>query len=381
MTSWYVRTNGKVHGPFEAGQLQQMAATGKVSRAMDVSASSNGPWRKAGSVPGLFPGVVAAPPLGGAGRPKDASGVAPRAPSAMGTLGPAGLPPVPPGPAIQPPGSRRGLLIGSVVGGAVLVVAAVALPLAWWLHDQKKIVKQPPRDVAVTEESPVVDSEADGGDGVHDETKEAGEHAGGPGTDGPFVCFSARHVLSHYNLKSEDLKRIQVWIYGEIDAIEVERRQDERTGEVRDGQVVARNADTEVRKPIRIEHLTPGVVTSLAGDDVWVDFGGVEVRFTGVSHPSEEGLFGRKTGEKVMPDEGQGSSGEANAVEDHEWGGFDVRVATPDDEDARRFRSWTCHLTSKPSAAPFLVYRGGSRSDQSKVEEMPEKRATGRTID
>ncbi len=233
----------------------------------------------------------------------------------------------------------------------------------------------------MTEESPVVDSEAAGGDGVHDETKEAGEHPVGPETDGPLVCFSARHVLSHYNLKSEDLKRIQVWNYGEIDAIEVEHRQDERAGEVRDGQVVARNADTEVRKPIQIAHLTPGVVTSLEGDDVWVDFGKVEVRFTGAIRPSRDGFFGGKTSENVVPDEGQDSSGYANAVEDDQWGGFYVRVATPDDEDARPFQMWTCHLTSNPSATPFLVYRGGSRSDQSKVEEMPVKRATGRTID
>jgi hypothetical protein len=56
-------------------------------------------------------------------------------------------------------------------------------------------------------------------------------------------------------------------------------------------------------------------------------------------------------------------------------------VVTRDDQGKETEERWRCHLKDKTKTPPFLVYRGGSRSNQSKVEEMPEKRATGRTIE
>jgi len=373
MASWYVRANGKVHGPFEASQLRQMAASGKVARAMDVATSSNGPWRKAGSVPGLFASVAAGPPPPGpVGRPHDATAAAVRVSPATESSVPPGIPPAPAGPALQPPRSRRGLLIGGLIGGAALVVAAVAIPVGWWLYGQNKNRAESPRDSAVTEESRAIDSETEVGEGAPVAAEEPREASATPETDGPFVCFEASHVLSHYNLKEKDLGRVQVWNYGEIDAVEVEHRQDERAGEVKDGQVVARNADTEVRKPVRIPHLTPGVVTSVRDSDIWVDFGEVKICFSGSEYPSRR---------NVLSDEGQSAGGRANSLEDDQYLGFEVEVVTRDDQGKETEERWRCHLKDKTKTPPFLVYRGGSRSNQSKVEEMPEKRATGRTIE
>lgn len=385
MASWYVRANGKVHGPFEASQLRQMAASGKVSRAMDVATTSNGPWRKAGSVPGLFASVTTGPPPPGpVGRPHDATAAAVRMAPATESSVPPGIPPAPAGPALQPPRSRRGLLIGGLIGGAALVVAAVAIPVGWLLYGQNKNREESPRDSAVTEESRAIDSETEVGEGAPVAAEEPREASAAPETDGPFVCFEARHVLSHYNLKEKDLGRVQVWNYGEIDAVEVEHRQDERAGEVKDGQVVARNADTEVRKPVRIPHLTPGVVTSVRDSDIWVDFGEVKICFSGSEYPCQpslDGLFGGKDRGNVVSDEGQGAGGRANSLEDDQWGGFNVQVVMRNDDGKETVESWSCHLKDKTKTPPFLVYRGGSRSDQSKVEDMPEKRASGRTIE
>lgn len=384
MASWYVRMNGKVHGPFEASQLRQMAAAGKVSRAMDVSTSSNGPWRKAGSVSGLFASIAAgAPPPGPVGRPHDAAAAGVTAPTE--SLVTPIIPPAPVGPGMQPHRSRRGLLIGGLCGVLALLVGAAAIPLVWWLYGQAKRGGESPRDVAVTEDSRAIAPEAEGSEG---EPAAVGEPRGvtaKPESVGTFVCFQASHVLSHYNLRDEDLGRVQVWNYGAIDAIEVEHRQDERAGEVQDGQVVARNADTEVRKPVLIPHLTPGVVTSVEGwSNIWVDFGEVKICFSGSEYPCRTGtggLFGGKDRGNVVSDEGQDASGTANALADDQFRGFDVEVVTRNDDGNETKERWRCHLKDKTKTAPFLVYRGGSLSSQSKVEEMPEKRATGRTID
>lgn len=55
-TSWYVRSGGKVFGPFGDVKLAALAKAGKLTRDTEVATSSDGPWRRAGEVKGLvFP--------------------------------------------------------------------------------------------------------------------------------------------------------------------------------------------------------------------------------------------------------------------------------------------------------------------------------------
>lgn len=68
------------------------------------------------------------------------------------------------------------------------------------------------------------------------------------------MVFDAKHVMSNYNLGESDLTHIQVWNFGEIDLVEVDHQQNEQSGAVRDGKAVAKNAETEIRKPVKIPH-------------------------------------------------------------------------------------------------------------------------------
>lgn len=367
MTRWYVRVGGKVYGPYEMSRLQQMAASSEIARGMDVSPSGNGPWRKAESVSGLFTSVGVAP-----ARPPDN----PRRPS-DGTRAAHGVPPPQIAPPPRPQDSRRRFMLVAMAGGLAFLAAAVLIPLVWWLG-----VRTSPRgaatDVAAGESLPV-EGERDDNDTGAPAKDTPDESAVQPESGKPYVTFAASHVLSHYNLKPEDLGRIQVWNYGEIHAVEVKHRADERAGEVRNGQVVARNANTEVQKPVRIPHLTPGIVTQAEGfnDDTWVDFGEIQVQFDQTVFPNNT-VFGQR--KRVVADEGQDKNGFADALPLGQEG-FRVRVVTRTEGERDRYEEWQCHLEGEPSLRPFLVYKGGSRSDRNNVEVLPEKRATGRSIE
>ena len=349
-------------------QLQQMAASGEIARGVDVSPSGSGPWRKAESVSGLFTSVGVAPAL-----PSEN----PRRPS-DGTRAAHGVPPPQIAPPPRPQDSRRRFLLAAMAGGLAFLAAAVLIPLVWWFGVRTSHRGAAAPDVADDESLPAEGERNDNDTG--DPAKDTpDEDAVKPESGKPYVTFAASHVLSHYNLKPEDLGRIQVWNYGEIHAVEVEHRADERAGEVLNGQVVARNADTEVRKPVRIPHLTPGIVTQTEdfNGGTWVDFGEIQVHFGQTVSPNNT-IFGQR--KPVVADEGQGKNGSADALppESQE---FRVRVVTRTDGERDRYEQWRCHLQGEPSLRPFLVYKGGSRSDRNNVEVLPEKRATGRSIE
>jgi hypothetical protein len=182
-------------------------------------------------------------------------------------------------------------------------------------------------------------------------------------SDNAYVAFSPPHIKKHYNLEFEDLCRIQVWNYGEIHAVSV-GVSTESTGEVRDGKPVAQNATTEVRKSVRIPHLTPGVIILAVPGEVYVDFGEATIQFDdydscGLSNSQFRDYYARDkvARDKIVPKEE----------------GF-ARACLSDNP---RFR-WQNTI----GFSPFLVYRGGgSLTNRRKVETLPETRATGRTIE
>ncbi len=62
--AWFIRSNGKVHGPLDSAKLKQLVAAGKIDQTSEVAQNENGPWVPAGRVKGLFaqPDIPAAPP-------------------------------------------------------------------------------------------------------------------------------------------------------------------------------------------------------------------------------------------------------------------------------------------------------------------------------
>jgi hypothetical protein len=55
MAVWFVRAKGKTHGPMSATQLKQLAEQNRISRKTELANSTDGPWRPAETVRGLFP--------------------------------------------------------------------------------------------------------------------------------------------------------------------------------------------------------------------------------------------------------------------------------------------------------------------------------------
>lgn len=53
-TPWFIRGNGKVYGPLDSAQLQQLVAQGKIDQTTEVAQNQNGPWVAASKVKGLF---------------------------------------------------------------------------------------------------------------------------------------------------------------------------------------------------------------------------------------------------------------------------------------------------------------------------------------
>jgi hypothetical protein len=51
---YYIRSRGKVQGPFTVDKLRQLASQGRFARHFEVSADGNS-WSLAGNLPGLFP--------------------------------------------------------------------------------------------------------------------------------------------------------------------------------------------------------------------------------------------------------------------------------------------------------------------------------------
>jgi hypothetical protein len=175
--------------------------------------------------------------------------------------------------------------------------------------------------------------------------------------------------MSIYNLDEDALRRVQVWNYGDIELIAVEDQQDERSGSVDGGQVVARNAVTEVRKPVTIPHLTPGVYVGKTNDGhPWIDFGGVEVAFENTT---------RGTVKSDSHDSG------ANALKkpSDPWDGVGVRVKRDSVGNGLPFDTWRCRFRNDALPPAFLVYRGGIRTDEKKVKLEDEKRAAGRVVE
>lgn len=55
-SEWYVRVNGRIHGPVDDKKLVQLASAGKILATTEISKSQNGPWHAAASLKGLrFP--------------------------------------------------------------------------------------------------------------------------------------------------------------------------------------------------------------------------------------------------------------------------------------------------------------------------------------
>jgi hypothetical protein len=51
---WFVGRGGQLRGPFQSDQLREFAKHGKIRPSDRVRQGSNGPWRDAASIPGLF---------------------------------------------------------------------------------------------------------------------------------------------------------------------------------------------------------------------------------------------------------------------------------------------------------------------------------------
>jgi len=198
---------------------------------------------------------------------------------------------------------------------------------------------------------------------------------------GEYVFFDAEHVMRHYNLDAFKLTRIQVWNFGEIDLVDVDHQQNERSGEVRDGKIFAKNADTEIRKPVKIPHLTPGVFGGFANpvqrDGVWIDFGDIQVCFDDSWYMKNRGETG------VLAD---GDSWSADSLKSDQ--DIKVRVRVADKNAPQEWTTWLCRFREeKPKNAiydnpsGFLVYKGGILRDEKKVEELEERRASGRVVE
>lgn len=55
-SEWYVRVNGRVHGPFDDRKLVQLASSGKIQGSTEIARSQTGPWHAAQKLKGLnFP--------------------------------------------------------------------------------------------------------------------------------------------------------------------------------------------------------------------------------------------------------------------------------------------------------------------------------------
>src|SRR5438270_3790307 len=61
-TLWYIRSRGRVSGPFTARQLESMRERGQISRFHEVSTDRQG-WMSAARVPELFPPAEARQPV------------------------------------------------------------------------------------------------------------------------------------------------------------------------------------------------------------------------------------------------------------------------------------------------------------------------------
>lgn len=66
MADFYVRVAGKVHGPLDSAKIKQLATSGKINEATEISQTANGPFVPAAKVKGLFaaranPSVQTAP--------------------------------------------------------------------------------------------------------------------------------------------------------------------------------------------------------------------------------------------------------------------------------------------------------------------------------
>lgn len=57
---WFVKHLGKVRGPFNSKQLQQLAASGQIEPDHNVRLGNNGAWTTAANIKGLFPTPVVA---------------------------------------------------------------------------------------------------------------------------------------------------------------------------------------------------------------------------------------------------------------------------------------------------------------------------------
>jgi hypothetical protein len=62
-SSWYVRSSGKVFGPFDAKQVSEMALARRINAHTELGNSPQGPWRRASAVKGLRFSETAALPL------------------------------------------------------------------------------------------------------------------------------------------------------------------------------------------------------------------------------------------------------------------------------------------------------------------------------
>ena len=197
---------------------------------------------------------------------------------------------------------------------------------------------------------------------------------------GEYVVFHASHVMSFYNLDEFKLTRIQVWNFGEIDLVEVDNQQNERSGEVRDGKIIAKNAETEIRKPVKIPHLTPGVFVGFEKNRyaVWIDFGDIQVCFA-----NRLDMEHRKREAGVLAD---GDSWVAETL-DAGSDSIHVRVRVAEKNGGQKWDTWRCRFRDEQKTAfsdqgsGFLVYKGGIRSDKKKVEELKERRASGRVVE
>lgn len=53
-TDYFIRIKGKIHGPVDSKKLRAVVSAGKLQPTDEIAKSSDGPWRQAASVSGLF---------------------------------------------------------------------------------------------------------------------------------------------------------------------------------------------------------------------------------------------------------------------------------------------------------------------------------------
>jgi hypothetical protein len=319
-STWFIRSNGKVLGPLDDQRVMTLAAEGKIDANTNVARNPNGPWYPASRVKGLKFDC-----FGSATAPAEQqTAPAPLAEKEQPS----------PQASVSKPSAPADAFKGC--GVALSWIGFLMLALSTLVLAAPRLYRAAVYAVANQE----------------------------------YVEFNAKEVMAVYNLDEDDLRRVQVWNYGDIELIAVEDQQDERSGSVDGGQVVARNAVTEIRKPVTIPHLTPGVYVGKSNNvgDPYIDFGGVEVAF-------ESTTWG------TVKSDSHNSGANALKKPSDPWDGVSVRIKKNAAGNEYPFDEWRCRFRNDALPPAFLVYKGGMRTDEKKVKLEEEKRAAGRVVE